>query len=119
MKYLILPLLLLTGCMKSYIPATVEQVEEVLVIVKKNAELGAELASTVAPQTPIAYKMDIHAGSITETVSPSIFEQLGTEGISVIMLLLTGGVGKVAHVAHKKKVAQAGNQDPEEFNSKS
>jgi len=115
MKYFVILLILLSGC-NSVTPATVAQLNEVRVIVKKSAVLSAELASQVAPQTPIAYKMDIHAGEITETSPPSIFNQIGDAGIGAIILALTGGVGKVAHLQHKKKVALAGNQHPDEFN---
>lgn len=110
-------MILLAGCKTdSVMPATVAQVNHVMAVAKKNADLGAELASVVAPETPIAYKMDIHAGEITARVPASIFDKAGDALIGAIVLSITGGIGKVAHMKHKRKVEDAGNQHPEEFN---
>lgn len=123
MRYLLLFILViwlisLAGC-ESLTPATVAQLNEVKVDVKHGAVLTHELSSSIDPESVITTKLGIHANSLTEIATPSIFDAIGGEIISLALLALTGGAGRIAHVQHKKKVAEAGNLHPEEFNKSS
>ena len=116
MKYLILPLLLLTGCVSDgMMPATVEQVNDVRVIAKKNAEILAEGLNQALPETEVAFKAKHNADNIDIKSKSSSFDFIGESVIGLIMTSMGLGGVQVA----RKKIAKAGNQHPDEFNNKS
>lgn len=92
-------------------PATVEQVNDVRAIAKKNAEILAEGLHQTAPNTEVAYKAKHNAENIELVSRPSNFDFMGESIMGLVMTTL--GLGGV-HQA-RKRIAKAGETHPDEF----
>lgn len=115
MKYLIILSLFLTGCMKSFTPATVEQLEANMANDKKTATIVSVLADQTAKGTPIATEAKIHAEQLATYAKPSGFDFMGESVVGILMTAM--GLGGV-HQAKKRIAIARAEPPPEEFNKK-
>ena len=129
MKLLIVILLLpLTGCLSGRVidhvtPATVHQFKELTKVVKLNAQHTAEVAKQALLESGIAMRTALHANSIS--MDPSMFEVLAdgvrdyaTHGLVGSIVTLMSGLGLYQHKRKNKQIVEAGNQHPDDYNSK-
>lgn len=109
MRFLILPLLLLVGCVSdSMMPATVEQVNAVRADLKTTAEIVAEGFNLTAPDTEVAFAAKHNADKIELKAEASSFDYLGESVMGLLMTSLGLGGVQVA----RKKIAVAKAEDP-------
>ena len=111
MKYLTIPLLLLTGCVSDgLMPATVQQIN----VIKADLKRTAQIVDTGFSQTKdlqntqVAFAAKHNAENLELRAEPSSFEFMGE---SIMGLLMTSmGLGGV-QVA-RKRIAKAKLEDP-------